>query len=803
MHESRASQPHVTDRYHRSQRWTDPAPPWTSASSPPSWPSPTTGPSRPPRSPVHGAVERVGPRRPARARARRHARRPRPAARLTEAGEVVVARARRIQARARRPARPTWPRWATEVAGDARLGRHRHHRPLAGAPAARRRCRRAHPKVRGGHRRGHHHVAAAPAASPGSSTLAVLEPARRRPRARRHPAVRRGPRAWSRRRPPARRARRGHAWPSWPSTACSCRPRARRCATTIDAAAGRAGVHAARHGRDRRRAPHRVARASRATAPASCRHRGAGWLNGDFARVITDRRPAATAGRPGPASPGDPAAPRASHVVLDDRCSEVLRDATGRPRRPPRSGDGRPRWPRNLRAMPTVGLRSRHAGRRRAARRGRSTGGSRCWWIGRSQRAPRRAVVDRVGEPGRGGHDAPCTERLPLVCLIASSGADLPEGMAALHGWGRAARALADCSGIVPVIMAVTGPAVSGPALLLGLADHVVMTERRLRLRERPGHGGRVHRRRDRHRRARRRGRATPAHSGVATLVVADDGRGAGGGRRPARLPARPTTTTSRRRWPTDDPPDRLTPEAGALMPAVGDRQLRRARRDARHRRRRRAPRAAGALGAEPRHRLRHDRRPPGRHRRPTSRWPSPAPSTSRRRRRAPASSPFCDAFNLPIVTLVDTPGFYPGKDLEWRGMIRHGAQLVFAYGRATVPRICVILRKSYGGAYIVMDSKRMGNDLCLAWPGAELAVMGAKGRRSRSSTGGPRPRSASRRGRVRGAPPQPLHRRRAGLRRRRDRPGRHPPRDRRALLPARPKREQLQRRASTTTRRL
>jgi acetyl-CoA carboxylase carboxyltransferase component len=58
--------------------------------------------------------------------------------------------------------------------------------------------------------------------------------------------------------------------------------------------------------------------------------------------------------------------------------------------------------------------------------------------------------------------------------------------------------------------------------------------------------------------------------------------------------------------------------------------------------------------------------------------------------------------------------------------MIRHGAQLVFAYGRATVPRICVILRKSYGGAYIVMDSKRMGNDLCLAWPGAELAVMGA-----------------------------------------------------------------------------
>ena len=88
----------------------------------------------------------------------------------------------------------------------------------------------------------------------------------------------------------------------------------------------------------------------------------------------------------------------------------------------------------------------------------------------------------------------------------------------------------------------------------------------------------------------------------------------------------------------------------------------------------------------------------------------------------------FCDAFNLPIVTFVDTSGFYPGKDLEWRGMIRYGAQLAFAYARATVPRVNVTLRKSYGGAYIVMDSKNMGNDLAFAWPSAEIAVMGAKG---------------------------------------------------------------------------
>jgi propionyl-CoA carboxylase beta chain len=87
-----------------------------------------------------------------------------------------------------------------------------------------------------------------------------------------------------------------------------------------------------------------------------------------------------------------------------------------------------------------------------------------------------------------------------------------------------------------------------------------------------------------------------------------------------------------------------------------------------------------------------------------------------------------CDSFNLPIITLVDTPGFLPGKDLEWRGMIRHGAELAFAYAEASVPRICLILRKAYGGAYIVLDSKGMGNDLCLAWPSAEVAVMGSKG---------------------------------------------------------------------------
>ncbi|MEV5605214.1 acyl-CoA carboxylase subunit beta [Streptomyces sp. NPDC052299] len=87
-----------------------------------------------------------------------------------------------------------------------------------------------------------------------------------------------------------------------------------------------------------------------------------------------------------------------------------------------------------------------------------------------------------------------------------------------------------------------------------------------------------------------------------------------------------------------------------------------------------------------------------------------------------------CDAFNIPLVTLVDVPGFLPGVDQEHGGIIRHGAKLLYAYCNATVPRIQVILRKAYGGAYIVMDSRSIGADLSLAWPGNEIAVMGAEG---------------------------------------------------------------------------
>ena len=87
-----------------------------------------------------------------------------------------------------------------------------------------------------------------------------------------------------------------------------------------------------------------------------------------------------------------------------------------------------------------------------------------------------------------------------------------------------------------------------------------------------------------------------------------------------------------------------------------------------------------------------------------------------------------CDAFNIPLITFVDVPGFLPGVDQEHNGIIRHGAKLLYAYCEATVPRIQVITRKAYGGAYVVMDSKSIGADLAYAWPSAELAVMGAQG---------------------------------------------------------------------------
>ena len=155
----------------------------------------------------------------------------------------------------------------------------------------------------------------------------------------------------------------------------------------------------------------------------------------------------------------------------------------------------------------------------------------------------------------------------------------------------------------------------------------------------------------------------------------------------------------------------------------------------------------------------------------------------------------FCDAFNIPVLTFVDVPGFLPGTDQEWDGIIRRGAKLIYAYAEATVPLVTVITRKAYGGAYDVMGSKHLGADMNVAWPTAQIAVMGAQGavnilhRKTLAAVekdGGGRGGEAGRADRgVRGDPRQPLHRRRARLRRRRHLPPRDPARGRQGAAAA------------------
>ena len=144
-----------------------------------------------------------------------------------------------------------------------------------------------------------------------------------------------------------------------------------------------------------------------------------------------------------------------------------------------------------------------------------------------------------------------------------------------------------------------------------------------------------------------------------------------------------------------------------------------------------------------------------------------------------------CDAFNIPVLTFVDVPGFLPGTDQEWNGIIRRGAKLIYAYAEATVPLVTVITRKAYGGAYDVMGSKHLGADINLAWPTAQIAVMGAQGavnilyRNELADADDPEAHARRADHGVRGHARQPLHRRRARLRRRGDHPARDPRRGR------------------------
>ena len=317
------------------------------------------------------------------------------------------------------------------------------------------------------------------------------------------------------------------------------------------------------------------------------------------------------------------------------------------------------------------------------------------------------------------------TQGQPVVGFVQSTGADVREGLTAAHGWGTAARALIRCSGIVPTVLVVTGPVVSGPALMLGVADLVVMVDETYAFVSGPAMveqftgvpvehstlgGASIH----------------ASRSGVATAVVPDADTAVDMvDEFLSYLPASNADLAPFR--PTLDPNDRLCPELHDVVPvsATGSYDVRDVM----------ASMADDGVVTELRPNWAGNlvtafANVGGHAVGIVANQPQVLAGTldiaaSQKGARFVA---LCDAFNVPIITLVDTPGFQPGKDLEWRGMIRHGAELAFAYARATVPRVSVTLRKSYGGAYIVMDSKPMGNDIAIAWPTAEIAVMGAKG---------------------------------------------------------------------------
>ncbi|MCP3992236.1 MAG: methylmalonyl-CoA carboxyltransferase [Actinomycetia bacterium] len=316
-------------------------------------------------------------------------------------------------------------------------------------------------------------------------------------------------------------------------------------------------------------------------------------------------------------------------------------------------------------------------------------------------------------------------QRLPFVAVLSLSGVVVEEGLEVADSWGRAARELVQASGVIPLFMVANGPMVSGPALLLALADIVVFTQEAYAFVTGPkivetytgepisstslGGSG-----------------AHARSTGLASVVVDSPEAGiqflsAALAHFPDHVDELPPLTE------TDDPVERQTPEAGELLPttAMGSYDVRNIIRVIADDSEFLELKASWApnlvtgftfIGGQSIGVVANQTQ--------ALAGSIDIPAAQKGARFVA----MCDAFNIPLLTMVDTSGFLPGKDLEWRGMIRHGAQLAFAYARATVPRVGLILRKSYGGAYIVMDSRHMGNDVMLAWPSAEVAVMGAKG---------------------------------------------------------------------------
>ncbi|MCQ2216005.1 MAG: acyl-CoA carboxylase subunit beta [Bacteroidales bacterium] len=315
---------------------------------------------------------------------------------------------------------------------------------------------------------------------------------------------------------------------------------------------------------------------------------------------------------------------------------------------------------------------------------------------------------------------------LPVIALIDSGGARIQEGVASLNGYANIFRRNVLASGVVPQISAIMGPAAGGAVYSPALTDFIFMTEGtsymfvtgpdvvRQVLNEdvtpETLGGAKVH----------------TTKSGVANFVYSDDANLILGIKR--LLTYLPSNNIENPPFvPTDDPTDRIEESLRDIVPEDPDKPY-----DVRDVIRlvvdkgrffevnenyaenivvgfsRIGGYTIGVVANQPK----------------VMAGSLDIDSSVK----AARFINFCDSFNIPIVTFEDVPGFLPGTDQEHDGIIRNGAKLLYAYTRATVPKITVILRKSYGGAYIVMNSKGIGGDYTFAWPTAEIAVMGPDG---------------------------------------------------------------------------
>ena len=313
----------------------------------------------------------------------------------------------------------------------------------------------------------------------------------------------------------------------------------------------------------------------------------------------------------------------------------------------------------------------------------------------------------------------------PVIGINDSGGARIQEGVVSLGAYGDVFVRNVRCSGVIPQISLIMGPCAGGAVYSPAMTDFIFMVKETSHMfitgpdvvktvtGEEPTFeelGGAM---------------SHSTKSGVAQFAADDEDTCIEDTRYLFSFLPQNNLETPPRVLPTDDPL-RADPELDSIVPDNPNKPYD-MRDDPADRRRRRVLRGPRALREE--HRLRL--LAAGRLRRRRRRQPAGAAAGVLDIDSSEKAARFvrtCDAFNIPIITFSDVPGFLPGTAQEWGGIIRHGAKLLYAYTEATVPKITIITRKAYGGAYDVMASKHMLADFNFAWPTAEVAVMGPEG---------------------------------------------------------------------------